>query len=559
MDARQLEAVLDCVFDCVVTLDGAGKVSATNLTTQETFGYTGDELRGKDLAELVLGGVDELLTGTQRKTPRRGGYVGCRYDGSQFPLELALTRVDHAGEPITVVTLRDVSEYARHTDTGEGFDDAPLSKAYELQELVDETTRDLERERATIELLLSVAYHANYSSSLREALAATLELLCNHLGWELGRAAALDACSGTFVANQLWFGPWQQAQLDAHRASAISNAAVRTRSPVVLRDKSLVDESALALEGISNGLALPILVEDQVVAVLEAYALQPTEAEQSPIALAKLIVAQLGLVAQREQREHALRRAAAVAEAATRQKSEFLSNMSHEFRTPMHAIINYTNLALRGVDRSEPERLKHYLNNVSVSARRLLALLNDILDLAKMDSGRFRCELVPASFDAVLDKTAAEVEGLLNAKGMRLERVPSTCSSTACFDEGRMVQVLVNLLSNSIKFSPEGSVVTVSLQDADMQGEAALECRVRDRGVGIPLDELETIFHKFQQSRRTNNGSGGTGLGLAISRQIVGAHHGRIWAENNAEGGADMVIWIPRANKDPVQSPRGLN
>ena len=558
MDARQFEAVLDCVFDCVVTLDAAGKIGTTNLSAQETFGYTREELRGKDLAELVLGGVDELLTGTQRKTPRRAGYVGCRYDGTQFPLELALTRVDSAGERITVVTLRDVSEYASQTDISEGFDDAPLSRQHELEALVDEKSRDIERERATIELLLSVAYCANYSSSLREALAATLELLCNHLGWELGRAAALDPCSGTFVANPLWFGPWQQTLIDAHRASAMSNAAARNKAPVVLRDNSLVDESALALEGISNGLALPILVEDQVVAVLEAYALRPSEAEHSPIALAKLIVAQLGLVAQREQREHALRRAAAAAEAATRQKSEFLSNMSHEFRTPMHAIINYTNLALRGVDRMDPEKTKHYLNNVTVSARRLLSLLNDILDLAKLDSGRFHCQIVSSSFEGVLDKTAAEVEGLLNAKGMRLERLPSTCSSTANFDEGRMVQVLVNLLSNSIKFSPEGSVVTISLQDAELQGEAALECRVRDRGVGIPLDELETIFDKFQQSRRTNNGSGGTGLGLAISRQIVGAHHGRIWAENNDEGGADMVICIPRATKEPVKS-RGVN
>ncbi|HET9929427.1 MAG TPA: histidine kinase dimerization/phospho-acceptor domain-containing protein, partial [Polyangiaceae bacterium] len=392
MDARQFEAVLDCVFDCVVTLDGAGKIGATNLATQETFGYTREELQGKDLKELVHGGVDDLLTGTQRKTPRRQGYVGCRYDGSLFPLELALTRVDHAGEPLTVVTLRDVSEYTSHTDINEGFDDAPLSRQDELEALVHEKTRDIERERATIELLLSVAYCANYSTSLREALAATLELLCNHLGWELGHAASFDACSGTFAANELWFGPWPQTLIEAHRTSALATAAVRNRAPVVLTDRTLVDEAPLTLAGMANGLALPILVGNEVVAVLEAYALDPSEAEHSPVALAKLIVAQLGLVAQREEREHELRTAAAVAEAATRQKSEFLSNMSHEFRTPMHAIINYTNLALRGVDRTEPERLKHYLNNVSVSSRRLLAMLNDILDLAKMDSGRFQCE-----------------------------------------------------------------------------------------------------------------------------------------------------------------------
>ncbi len=248
----------------------------------------------------------------------------------------------------------------------------------------------------------------------------------------------------------------------------------------------------------------------------------------------------------REAAEHS--RQAAVA--ASLAKSEFLANMSHELRTPMHGILSFANLGVENFERVEPAKLLHYFRNIQKSGSRLLLLLNDLLDLSKLEAGKMFMQPQRTDLNGLIDEALAEIEALARSRGIelraRLEKQPMLC-----IDPTRIMQVLHNLLSNALKFTPAGGCVLVSCgvtaaADGDVR-QRQVELCVSDDGIGIPEDELEVVFDKFVQSSKTNTGAGGTGLGLAISREIVVAHGGSIRARNNAPParGASFVVRLP--------------
>jgi PAS domain S-box-containing protein len=237
------------------------------------------------------------------------------------------------------------------------------------------------------------------------------------------------------------------------------------------------------------------------------------------------------------------------AEAASRAKSEFLANMSHELRTPMHAILSFTRLGLERLAAEQPalDRVTQYLARVEQSGERLLALLNDLLDLSKLEVGKMRYEMVQADLRAVVATVVDECGPLARDRELRISVDRCTDDTRAWCDPHRIAQVVRNLLSNAIKFSPRGGHVQIVLDQASDRSGARLALTVRDEGVGIPEAELETIFGKFVQSSTTKSSAGGTGLGLAICRQIVEDHGGTIRAGNNPQGGACFRLLLPRA------------
>ena len=235
------------------------------------------------------------------------------------------------------------------------------------------------------------------------------------------------------------------------------------------------------------------------------------------------------------------------ADQANQAKTSLLMNMSHEFRTPMHAILNYTNMGLKKLDSADREKLKKYLTNIQHSGLRLLELLNALLDLAKLESGKL--ELKPSRGDLaqIIRQSQAELGSLFEAKQLELVTYFQSKDLYACCDKERLAQVFINLFSNAIKFSPRENAIEVTIADSDLAGRGqALHCIVSDNGVGIPETERETIFEKFVQSSKTNTGAGGSGLGLAICREIIHLHGGAIWAAASPSGGAAIHFVIPR-------------
>lgn len=213
----------------------------------------------------------------------------------------------------------------------------------------------------------------------------------------------------------------------------------------------------------------------------------------------------------------------------------------------MHAILSYSDMGLTAIEEEKPENIKKYFRNINTSGRRLLELLNQLLDLSKMESGRMVYNRQDLDFVKVIEHALMELDFLILAKKLEAHTQISSTVTAATFDQNRMIQVLVNLLSNAIKFSEQGKQIKIQLSDGHMpDGGRALCCRVADEGPGIPDLELKSVFDKFIQSSKTKTGAGGTGLGLAICREIIEAHGGKIWAENAKPNGAIFSFVIPQ-------------
>jgi signal transduction histidine kinase len=251
------------------------------------------------------------------------------------------------------------------------------------------------------------------------------------------------------------------------------------------------------------------------------------------------------------QAESNLIRAKQAADKANRSKTEFLANMSHELRTPMHAILSFASMGGEKVGQAPEEKLQRYFSRIEESGKRLLVMLNDLLDLSKLEAGKMNFIVAEGDLSSIVDKVVGEFQALLNEYQLRLLIEPPAVSTNACFDADRMFQVVSNLISNAVKFSSHNGVITVTFNDdtlvqPDGREIEALRLSVSDQGIGIPQDELESVFDKFVQSSETNTGAGGTGLGLAICKQIIEQHGGRIYAENNDDVGTSFHLIVPR-------------
>ena len=239
-----------------------------------------------------------------------------------------------------------------------------------------------------------------------------------------------------------------------------------------------------------------------------------------------------------------------IQEHVDRTKSEFLSNMSHELRTPMHAILNYCSMTIKRLDGDAPdERALKYLNNIHIAGERLLRIINDLLDLSKMESGKMSYNFQPYDLRESVNEAEIELSTLIKNKQLQLNiRSDHSPSFQAKMDKHRIMQVLVNLLANAIRYSPEETSIDIHLstRSGNTPSEPTmLVCSITDQGAGIPEDELEAIFDKFVQSSKTDQKTGGTGLGLSICRQIITAHEGNIWAEHGEHGGAVFIFTLP--------------
>lgn len=244
---------------------------------------------------------------------------------------------------------------------------------------------------------------------------------------------------------------------------------------------------------------------------------------------------------------------AAAKEAADRanaSKTVFLSNMSHELRTPMHAVLSFARLGLTRTEGHDALSKEYgYFDRIVRSGERLLSLLNNLLDLAKLEDGSQAIALECFELRPVVEDSVQEFAALMAHKEVSLELaldpVPPLMG-----DQRLIGQLIRNLLSNAVKFSSRGARIALFVSETSMRrfsggARPAIELRIVDGGVGIPEEELETIFDKFVQSSKTHSGAGGTGLGLAICREIVKLHKGEIFARNGGAGGAEFVVRLP--------------
>jgi signal transduction histidine kinase len=234
---------------------------------------------------------------------------------------------------------------------------------------------------------------------------------------------------------------------------------------------------------------------------------------------------------------------------ANRLKTEFLLNISHELRTPMHAILSYSALGIEKFDKTPKDKLIAHFENINKSGKRLLRLINDLLDISKLETGRSKLSFQNIKIASVIDDAVNELAAVFESKNLTVRKTYVNDNISADIDPRKMHEVLINLFSNAAKFSNQSEEILVEVTNDVIDSKNSLvegvKIRIKDNGVGIPDEELDIVFDKFIQSTKTKTGAGGTGLGLSICRGIINAHGGKIWAENNASGGSSFIVVIP--------------
>ncbi len=229
------------------------------------------------------------------------------------------------------------------------------------------------------------------------------------------------------------------------------------------------------------------------------------------------------------------------AEEADRAKSEFLANMSHELRTPLHSILSFSQFGLERLGKADNEKIRSYLEKIHYSGEIQLNLVNDLLDLARLESNSQDLFIKQYNLYLLIKSVVAELSSLYENKNIRVTIISEENELYIQCDSSKIMQLIRNLLGNAIKFSPKESEITITCEKT----YKSIKMTIQDQGPGVPDGEKELIFDKFNQSSRTRTGAGGTGLGLAICAQIIEVHKGQIWVENAKPQGAAFKVLLP--------------
>ena len=324
----------------------------------------------------------------------------------------------------------------------------------------------------------------------------------------------------------------------------IGDAAKRRESIQVadLRDDAPSPVNDIILgAGYRALLIVPLLRPGHIVGALVVRRKEPGEFAKSTIDLLETFADQSVLAIQNARLFREIEEKGRELELASRHKSQFLANMSHELRTPMNAILGYTELILDNIYGEAPEKMRAVLERVQRNGRHLLGLINDVLDLSKIEAGQLTLTLNDYSLKDVVHSVFSAVESLATAKHLALKIEVPAALPPAHGDEHRITQVLLNLVGNAIKFTETGEVaINATAQNG------SFTVAVRDTGPGIAKADQSKIFEEFQQADNSaTRKKGGTGLGLAISKRIVELHGGRIWVESKEGHGSTFSFTVP--------------
>ncbi len=528
-------AVLETALDCIVTIDQNSRIREFNPAAARAFGRSREEVIGQDLAQVLIppqyreehyrGMSRYLESGEARVLNKRIEVSALRADGEEFPIELAITRIDVPGPALFTAYIRDITERKR--------------------------SENLLRERMRLAALQAdIGVALTTAATLPEMLRKCTDTIVEHLEAAFARIWTVDS-EGAMLELQASSGLYTHIN-GAHARVPIGQLKIgliaAERKPHltnnVTTDPRVGDRAWAQREGMVAFAGYPLVVEDTLIGVIGLFA----KHELGPETLTSLesIANSVALGIERKRAEAALREARDAAEAASRAKSDFLASMSHELRTPLNAIIGYSEMLQEEAEDVGEQSMLKDLAKIHSAGRHLLGLISDILDLSKIEAGRM--ELFPEAFgvEAAVRDVAGTVETLVAKNGNHLQVEIGPDLGEMYSDLTKTRQTLFNLLSNAAKFTRNGKI-TLRVEREASEADS-IRFIVTDTGSGIPTERLGELFQPFTQLHNPRRvGAGGTGLGLAITKRFCEMMGGSIAVKSRVGVGSTFTVVLPRS------------
>jgi len=415
-----------------------------------------------------------------------------------------------------------------------------------LEQKVKVRTRELARSVEELKALGEVSQAVSSTLDLQEVLLSIVAHAVELSGTESGAIYEFDE-----TAEQFQFRATHRMSKELTRAireagvklgeTAVGRAGVSRKAvqvPDILEEPTYPLREIIVRDGFRALLAVPLVREDKLIGGLVVRRRAPGQFQKETVDLLQTFATQSALAIQNARLFREIEEKGRELEIASKHKSEFLANMSHELRTPLNAILGYTELILDKIYGEVPEKIQEVLERLEKNGRHLLGLINNVLDLSKIEAGRLTLSLSEYSMNEVVQTAFTSVEALAVEKKLELKVMVPTDLTTGKGDEQRIAQVLLNLLGNAIKFTEEGEVRV----EVTASNETFL-VSVSDTGPGLSESDQNKIFEDFQQADSSSTrGKDGTGLGLSISKRIIEMHGGHIWVESTL--GKGLTFWF---------------
>jgi signal transduction histidine kinase len=417
---------------------------------------------------------------------------------------------------------------------------------------LQDRTRELAQSVEELEALGMVSQAVTSTLDLQQVLTTVLTHAVDLSGMDGGSIFEFDEATGEFhdratvgLGEGVIHGPLRETPL--HIGEGMLGRAVEERQPVQVADIQTdgayvgPNREMLIQAGYRAMLAVPLLHDDQVIGGLTVRRATPGEVPPKTVELLKTFASQSALAIQNARLFAELADKSAQLEVASRHKSEFLATMSHELRSPLNAIIGFSEVLLEKMFGELNDKQEDYLRDVLTSGQHLLSLINDILDLSKLEAGQMELEISTFSLPTVLDSGLTMIRERAGRHGIVLSLDVDASVGELQGDERKVKQALFNLLSNAVKFTPDAGRIDVT---ARLVCDGVEIC-VRDTGVGIAPEDQEHVFEEFRQVGAASGKVEGTGLGLALTRKFVELHGGRIRVESELGGGSAFTVALP--------------
>jgi len=436
-----------------------------------------------------------------------------------------------------------------------------LSESYaNLEQRVEARTRELATANAGLtEALQELQALGEVSQALNSSL--DLETVLSTIATRASRFARTDSCTvyeydeqtgelllrATHGLDEAVVAVAKRSPI--RRGEGVAGRLAVTREPVEIPD--IAEEGAYTgplrdvhlRTGTRALLGVPLLHEDRLIGALTVNRKKPGRFTPEIIALLTTFAGQSALAIQNARLFREIAEKSRELEAASQHKSEFLANMSHELRTPLNAILGFSEVLAEGMFGEVNEKQSEYLRDILESGRHLLSLINDILDLSKIEAGRMELDVADFDLPSAIENALILVRERAARRGIRLGHAVDARLGTVRADERKLKQVLLNLLSNALKFTPEGGRVDVRAESR----EDVVEISVTDTGVGIAPEDQETVFEEFRQVGASERKVEGTGLGLALARRFIELHGGHMWVKSEVGVGSCFAFTLPTA------------